>query len=475
MVKPYRNSISRRERIILGCKANSGKNISELARQYETNRQFVYDQQEKVLEVLECNFDIRPQQTPSLVLSDKVLKKMVFGCMVICKGSTEDTQEFLEQVTGIHMATGKISSIINRIAEKAKQFNNSIPLGQIKVGAHDEIFQAGKPVLVGVDVYSTFVYLMKASGTRDATDWGVALLEKVDNGLNLESSVNDAATGLKKGVMDAFVGINMQSDVFHAEHKVGLGIRNLERAAYKAIRREYDFERKWLKTCGKNRDKYYDEYLQVYGKAAKAVEIYDKANILYGWIKESFQIGGSSYEERTYAMEYALRELGALEHRNAYLNDGIKYLDEHHQGLLQFVESAYKKMKIISEQTGVSENILHLMWEQKKYPVESQQYNIMEVQIGTSLMGRYEYIRKKFHEMMDKVVRASSIVECINSLIRPYLFLKRTVNDKFLDLLQFYFNTRKYKRSRRNERIGKSPLELLMGKEYQHPLEILEY
>jgi len=141
MVKPYRNSMPRRERIILGCKANSEKNISELARQHETNRQFVYEQQKKVKEVLECNFDIRPQQTPSLVLSDEMLEKMVFGCMVICKGSTEDTQEFLEQVVGGHMSTGKISSIINRIAEKAEQFNRSIPLGQIKAGAHDEIFQ----------------------------------------------------------------------------------------------------------------------------------------------------------------------------------------------------------------------------------------------------------------------------------------------------------------------------------------------
>ena len=475
MVKPYRNSIPRSERIILGCKANSGENISELARQHETNRQFVYDQQGKVTELLESGFDARPQQTPSLALSREMLEKMVFGCMVICKGSTEDTQEFLEQVVGFHMATGKISNIINRIAENAKQFNQSIPLGQIIAGAHDEIFQAGKPVLVGVDVHSTFIYLMKATDTRDATDWGVALLEKAENGLNLESSVNDGATGLKKGVADAFDGINIQSDIFHAEHKVGLGISNLERAAYKAIRREYDLERKWLKTCGKSKDKCYDDYLQAYVKAVKAVEIYDKANILYGWIRECFQIGGASYGERVYAMEYAVNELGGLEHSNAYLKDGIKYLSEHQQGLLEFVDAAYKQMKLISEHTGASEDILHLMWEQKKHPIESPQYNIMEVQIGTSLKGNYEYIRKKFHEMMDKVVRASSIVECINSLIRPYLFLKRTVNDKFLDLLQFYFNTRKYKRSRRNERKGKSPLELLIGKEYQQPLGILGY
>lgn len=74
---------------------------------------------------------------------------------------------------------------------------------------------------------------------------------------------------------------------------------------------------------------------------------------------------------------------------------------------------------------------------------------------------------------MKNVVRASSMVECINSLIRPYLFLKKAVPNKFLLLLQFYFNTRKYRRSQKPERVGKSPFELLTGNEHENPLEIL--
>ena len=254
-----------------------------------------------------------------------------------------------------------------------------------------------------------------------------------------------------------------------------LPIYNLERVAYKAIRREYDLESKCLKAFDKNKDKYFDKYQQSCIEADKAIEIYDKANILYELIKESFKVGGASYEERVYAFEYVTDELGGLEHTNAYLKDGVKYLKEHQQTLIKFVETAYKQMQMIADHEGVSMDILSLMWEQKGYSVDSSQYNIIEAKIGSLLEGRYESIREKFHEMMDKVIRASSIVECINSLIRPYLFLKRVVNDKFLDLLQFYFNTRKYTRSRRSERIGKSPVELLTGKEYQHPLGILGY
>jgi hypothetical protein len=63
----------------------------------------------------------------------------------------------------------------------------------------------------------------------------------------------------------------------------------------------------------------------------------------------------------------------------------------------------------------------------------------------------------------------------MNSLIRPYLLLKRADTGKFLDLLQFYFNTRKYKRSRVSENVEKSLIELLTRCSYDNPLNILGY
>ena len=45
------------------------------------------------------------------------------------------------------------------------------------MGAHDEIFQSGQPVLVGVDVSSTFCYLLSLEEQRDGVTWGVRLLE----------------------------------------------------------------------------------------------------------------------------------------------------------------------------------------------------------------------------------------------------------------------------------------------------------
>ncbi|MDF2804336.1 MAG: hypothetical protein K0S61_4241, partial [Anaerocolumna sp.] len=50
------------------------------------------------------------------------------GCMVICKGSLEDTQEFLETIFQTHLSIGTISAAINALANQAKEFNDSISL-----------------------------------------------------------------------------------------------------------------------------------------------------------------------------------------------------------------------------------------------------------------------------------------------------------------------------------------------------------
>lgn len=469
------NSIAIEQRIILGCRGLAGENISELAREYDTNREFVYTQRDKVRDTLHQYFNAPKLTEPVLILDKEFLERTVIGCMVICKGSTEDTQEFLDKVYDIQISTGTISNIINKAADKAKEFNKSIPLDKIKIGAHDEIFQAGTPVLVGVDVYSTFIYLMQGSETRDSTDWALPLLYKMDQGLNLETSVNDGAPGLKKGLKDVFPDINIQSDVFHAIYKISLGISTLERSAYKAINRMYDLEIKCLKAFDRNKDKYLDKYEKAHTEAERAIEVYDQANILYQWIREALKVGGLSFEDRMYVLEYAAHELSILSKSNEYLVKGIKYLSKHKEGLLYFVQAAQEAIKALASEEGIDIRALKLMWEQYTYPEDSPYYNIMEGEIGQLLLGEYTQIREKFDQLMSKIVRASSIVECINSLIRPYLFLKRVVGNKFLELLQCYFNTREYKRSRVPGRKGKSPIELLAGEEQSDFFESLGF
>jgi len=463
-------SITKDNKIILGCKALVGENIAELSREYSVNRQYIYQQKENVHKVLGDNFETPSSNTPTLLLNEEVIKRTIFGCMVTCKGSIDDTQEFLQEIYGIHISEGKISNIMQEYADKAKKFNQSIPLHSIEVGAHDEIFQAGEPVLVGVDVYSTFIYLMESSNTRDGDAWSYALLDKVYRGLDLTQSVNDSGTGLNKGIREVFPNISIQSDVFHAVRKISLGIHTLERTAYKVIGQEYHLTDRTLKKEEKYQSKYYEAVIHSW----KAIDLYDNALILYSWLREILRIGGYDYGDRMDLLKFILDEFTKLSIKSAYVEDGIKYISGHQEELLTFVGIAEQEFRKLSIQERVDIEALHLMWEQENYSFSSPQYNYIEARIGNLLTNQYDSIRKKYKEARDKLVRASSIVECMNSLIRPYLFLKRVVRDNYLALLQFYLNTRKYSRSRRPERIGKSPVELLTRQPYSSPLEILQ-
>ena len=77
----------------------------------------------------------------------------------------------------------------------------------------------------------------------------------------------------------------------------------------------------------------------------------------------------------------------------------------------------------------------------------------------------FDTLKALVFDKLDSIVRASSLVEMVNSLIRPYLnSCKGQITQATLNLIMFYHNHRRYKSGKRQ---GKAPLELLTGK----PLE----
>lgn len=89
------------------------------------------------------------------------------------------------------------------------------------------------------------------------------------------------------------------------------------------------------------------------------------------------------------------------------------------------------------------------------------------------LGGRYHALSEAVTELAGGVVRASSLVENLNSRLRSYFFLRRQLGPDYLELLRFYLNHRRFQRSEHEQRVGKSPAELLSGQRHQHWLELL--
>ncbi|HEY5744880.1 MAG TPA: hypothetical protein VIU12_02280, partial [Chryseolinea sp.] len=78
---------------------------------------------------------------------------------------------------------------------------------------------------------------------------------------------------------------------------------------------------------------------------------------------------------------------------------------------------------------------------------------------------QFDELKAMVFENLYSIVKASSLVEMINSLIRPYLnSSKGQITQETLNLIMFYHNHRRYKSGRRQ---GKAPIELLTGEALQ--------
>ena len=93
----------------------------------------------------------------------------------------------------------------------------------------------------------------------------------------------------------------------------------------------------------------------------------------------------------------------------------------------------------------------------------------------SSSRGRFHAVQLAVAAVAEETVRASSLVENLNSRLRSYFFLRRHLGSDYLALLQFYLNHRRLERSDRPERVGKTPAELLTGQTHPHWLEMLGY
>jgi hypothetical protein len=70
-----------------------------------------------------------------------------------------------------------------------------------------------------------------------------------------------------------------------------------------------------------------------------------------------------------------------------------------------------------------------------------------------------EAITEAVFDSLDELVRSSSLIEMVNSLIRPYLnSCKGQITQETLNLIMFFHNHRYYKTGKRK---GKAPIEIL--------------
>jgi hypothetical protein len=473
------NPIMRQEVAISALASN--ENISQISREYNTSRKFVYAQKEKATDALNDVFSEKTDDAEILFhipVTKAWLHQAAITLILSCHSSYAGVSEFFRDIFDYSICKGTVFNIIQSTLDKAKDINNSQDLSQIRVGAHDEIFQKQTPVLVGCDVHSTYTYLLKQAEHRDAITWGVRLLDLSKQGMDLDYTIADAGKGLRSGQKEAWPSIPCRGDVFHPLYDMGKLSTFLENRANSALKSMELLKQKKKKAKNKKlKNKHSNHLIAAKKEAEIAVQLSEDITTLLTWLKSDIlSVTGPDFLSRLELIKFIVDELTA---REIYCSHRIKpvrrLLELHAENLLAFVRDVDLELEQIASTHTIDIYLVRQVFELQGTSTKTSGYwgkiRVLHHKIG----ARFYRLQEDLKELIGNTVRASSMVENLNSRLRNYFFLRKTIGPDYLELLQFFLNHRRYMRSSRPERINKSPRELLTSQPHSHWLECLGY
>jgi hypothetical protein len=475
------------DRLTLGLHAIAGvQTITQLANDADVSRKFVHRQANIARTALDEAF--APTQPDDEVLfylpvTKTWLRQVVLGLTLLCHSSFRGVIEFFRDLLAVEISLGTVHNIHQDAIAKAQALNSTCSLANIEIAALDEIFQNGKPVLVGADVRSTYCFLLSAEAHRDADTWGVRLLELQDRGFAPDATIADFATGLRAGQEAAFDDLPCRGDVFHVLQDVTPLVTFLENRAYEAIATHDNLQHQKAKV--QLRAKIDVQKLEALTAEANvagfkeihAIDLADEVGVLARWLHQDvLAVSGLPYVDRVMLYDFVVAELRKRKHLCPHrIGPVCKLLENQRDPLLAFARQLEADATALAEHFQTSLQTLRDLLDLRNLDVRKAHYWCQESQLRERLGERFWPLSQAVEELADSVVRASSVVENINSRLRNYFFLRRQLGKGYLSLLQFFLNHRRFMRSERAERQGKSPAELLTNQTHPHWLAMLGY
>ena len=453
--------------------------VSALAARHGVSRKFIYEQTDKARVALEGAFlTAAPEDEVlfELTVTKTWLRQVIVALPLICHSSYRGVIEFPRDLLGVSVSLGTIHNLLQSAARQAGVINQAQDLSGIRVGLHDEIFQGSMPVLAGVCAASTYCYLLVAAEHRDADTWGVHLLDAASQGLKPDRTIADAGQGLRAGQKAAWGEIPCQGDVFHIQQQYEGLASTLSRLARGARSRRQKLEDRIDRTGQRAANDELAVQLDLARHVeARAAGLARDIRTLTQWLSHDvLALAGPPLSTRQTLFDFIVEELANREPEDPRRIRPVRVaLRNQRDNLLGFAGVLDEKLIAIAQTHEISLTIVREACILHRLPSTSSAYwqgwNLLRAKTGD-----------KFHVLFDAVrlalaqtPRSSSLVENLNSRLRNHFTLRRHLNDSYLSLLQFFLNHRRFMRSQRTERKGKSPRELMTGQAHPHWLTLL--
>lgn len=470
--------------------------VTNLAEEYDVSRQSVYDIRGRALDAIDVEFDRNGDSSTNgfmIRVTEADIKRAVIAMRVTMPASIRDEVAVLPIIYSFGWSYGKIQGVLAEASERARRLEAEVDLSAIKNIALDEMFSQGRPVFGGIDLDTQYLFDLEVHKHRAGEDWEKSLSALRDSqNLNPKRVVKDAGTGLAKGVQSTWPGVDENDDVFHALLMIGREAYHLERRAYSAINQEYELEKKSGRARTEQQRRSLGQRLRKAREhRRKSIDCFDRFESLRFDVKRLLDLadrGSGRLRTGTEVVETLTRvadEMAKL--AGGRIGKVARYLRNRATGLARYLDSLGKRLQQVTDDAGGPEVVAAVVrayqasidahrggpaWDSKARGQEMRE----SVQHLLAVTDREP---KRLKRALDRVVtvlgqryRASSAIENLNSVLRPYLVVQKNVQQGFLDLFRFYWNHRCREWGRGK---GTSPYEALTGQRVDDWLTLLGY
>jgi hypothetical protein len=342
----------------------------------------------------------------------------------------------------------------------------------VVTGCFDEIFFHGKPVLVGVEPHSMAWLLGEHAADRSGATWTQAL-----QGFDaLEQAVVDGGSGLRCGLADwqkerensgNSTPLEASLDVFHTKQEAQRALRKLwnhvESQWTRAEAADRQVEQAW-------RDRGDRRGLgpvagKAWKKAERLMERYDCAERAWKRVETTLELFRP--DGRLNDREWAAGEIAAAMKDI----DGPEWAKVRRtladRRSLTFLDRMQRQLAAAEPRAELREALLRRWWlRQQSVPLSGDAPGggrwlaaaLVQTEYCRKLAANWEESYRRVAAVLRHTVRASSAVECMNSVLRMHQERHRTVTQPMLDLKRLYWNCRPFHSGKRR---GHCPYELL--------------
>jgi hypothetical protein len=339
----------------------------------------------------------------------------------------------------------------------------------VLVGCLDEIFLHRRPVLVGVEPKSMVWFLGKKADDHQASTW----FRELQPWTSLNYVVSDAGCGLRGGLaqIQRYQLRNNQAplerglDVFHikreAQRVLNVMWRRVERCWEKAEAASGAVEKKrrqGLGVWGLTRPA-----RVAWEKASRLFQLYEKreaawkrAELALNVFRPDGQLNDRAWAEEQAAWAVARLPGSAWSRLRGFLRakEAFAFLDRLHKQLSQ-----------LSLPELLRDALVQAWWLRRQRPIPSSETAVggygqiaplVQQVLIEKLDPNWSDLYRKVASVLNQTVRASSVVECMNSIVRMHQSRHRTMTQPMLDVKRLYWNTRAFRRGKRK---GRCPYE----------------